>query len=343
MESGLSSYIVSGLNGQVLRAAGMPENFIVANPQFSSVTYNGNFNHANYHSMQAQVTLRPTHGLGLSATYTWSRQLGSLGYTDYGNRAADYGLTGGRNHAFTSYGTFDLPFGPNRWLFSGVSPNIVGRIIGGWQMSWIHTMQTGGPMNISGATSGWGAGGQPDKVGPFDNKAGYVTWKPNASTASYFNDKYTYVTDPACQDRRIVGTELANAFACTLYAVALTADTTKIIFQNSAPGVRGNFDRNQIMAPGQWNTDAALSKSIRISEGKSFSLRVDATNIFNHAQPTYQASGSIGSRSFTGSNPAMSMSPVFELVGYYYGMRSLGFMDSKMGCRTFQARVRFDF
>lgn len=210
-------------------------------------------------------------------------------------------------------------------------------------MSWIHTMQTGGPMSITAQSGLWG-GSAPDKVGPFDNKAGYVTWKPNASTGSYYNNKYTTVQDPQCLDRRIVGTELANAFACTLNAVALTADTKQIIFQNAMPGTRGNYDRNQIMAPGQWNTDAALSKSIRISEGKSFSLRVDATNIFNHAQPTYQASGSIGSRSFTGSNPAMNLGYVLEFVApIYYGLRPLGYMDSKMGCRTFQARVRFDF
>ncbi len=337
---GLTSFIDSSRVGEVLRAAGMPENFIRANPQFSSVSYNANNNHSNYHSMQAQITLRPTHGLGLSATYTWSRQLGNLGVTDYGNRAADYGVSGGRNHAFTSYGTFDLPFGPNRWLFSGVSPNIVGRIIGGWQMSWIHTMQTGALLSISANSGLWG-GGQPDKVGEFDNKSGYVVWKPNATTGSYFNDKYWYEKDPQCKDDRLVHSSLKSY--CTLYAVVLNADRSKVIFQNSLPGVRGNYDRNQITAPGRWNTDAALSKSIRISEGKSFSLRVDATNVFNHAQPANGVSISAGARSATAGEPAMSLSPVFDWSTWTSNPRPLGYMDGKFGCRTFQARVRFDF
>jgi hypothetical protein len=296
--------------------------------------------------MQAQVTLRPTHGLGLSATYTWSRQLGSLGYTDYGNRAADYGLTGGRAHAFTSYGTFDLPFGPNRWLFSSVSPNIVGRIIGGWQLSWIHTMQSGQPISVTGRSGFWG-GSQPDKVGEFDNKQGYITWKPNASTGSYFNDKYTSTggstpatrlqKDPQCLNPTILDPSLVTA--CSLNAVVLTSDYNKVIFQNSLPGVRGNYDRGQVTGPGTWNTDAALSKSVRISEGKSFSLRVDATNIFNHAQAAYSVSIAAGARSATASQPPL----VLQSAGWWETLRPLGYLDGKLGCRTFQARIRFDF
>jgi hypothetical protein len=41
--------------------------------------------------------------------------------------------------------------------------------------------------------------------------------------------------------------------------------------------------------PGAWAFDAAISKSIQISEGKSLKVRMDATNIFNHpllGQPT---------------------------------------------------------
>jgi hypothetical protein len=330
----ISKYIINGQNGQVLRAAGMPENFIYANPQFKAVNFNGNFNHNNYHSMQAQVTLRPTHGLGFSATYTWSRQLGSLGYTDYGNRAADYGLTGGRSHALTSYGTFDLPFGPNRWLFSGVSPNILGRIIGGWQLSWIHTMQTGAPMSITARSGLWGDA-QPDRVGPFNTKSGYVTWKPNATTGNYFNWEYRYVTDPQCNDPRIVDPTLKTASACTLYALA--DQSGKTIFQNSTPGVRGNFDRNSLTAPGVWNTDMAFSKSIPISEGKSFSLRVDATNVFNHTQPAFRVGV------YPGSRGGSQLPPATYLIAPYAPYYDFGQLDSKIGCRTFQARIRFDF
>jgi len=35
-----------------------PENFFVANPQFSSANYVTNFGHSNYHSLQVQTTFR---------------------------------------------------------------------------------------------------------------------------------------------------------------------------------------------------------------------------------------------------------------------------------------------
>jgi hypothetical protein len=67
---------VVGQAGSVLRCNGYPENFVVTNPQFSNVTYNTNLASNNYHSMQAQITMRPTSGLGFQATYTWSKNLG---------------------------------------------------------------------------------------------------------------------------------------------------------------------------------------------------------------------------------------------------------------------------
>ncbi len=70
--------IPAGVNGQVLRNSGLfPENFIVTNPQFTAVNMVAAMGSNNYHSMEAQVTMRPTHGLGLQATYTWSRNNGT--------------------------------------------------------------------------------------------------------------------------------------------------------------------------------------------------------------------------------------------------------------------------
>ena len=37
--------------------------------------------------------------------------------------------------------------------------------------------------------------------------------------------------------------------------------------------------------PGSWNFDAAMSKTVRVSESKTFVIRMDATNVFNHPVP----------------------------------------------------------
>jgi hypothetical protein len=326
--------------GSLLRYNGYPENWLYTNPQYSGVTWNGNLDHANYHSMQTQVTLRPTYGLSLSATWTWSRNLGMLAYQDPRNRASDYGLLNThRTHAITTYGTFDLPFGPNRTLFSNVNPSVLGRIIGGWQLSWVHTMQTGRPGYFPARTSLW-ANGTPDKVGEFKLDSGQVVWKHGARTGSLYNDgnanTYVNIQDPQCLDQSQVASGLKSA--CTLYAVAMASDTSKVIFQNPLPGVRGNFSRSSIYTPITWNTDMAFTKAIRIAEGKSMQIRVDATNVWNHAQPTRGQFGSAGSRTVAPGDFSGNIT-----IGSLTASRELGYLDSKVGMRTFQAKIRFDF
>src|SRR5262249_32093996 len=68
--------IPAGVNGGVLRFNGFPENFIVTNPQFSNVYMIASVNHNNYHSIEAQITLRPTRGISMQTTYTLSKNLG---------------------------------------------------------------------------------------------------------------------------------------------------------------------------------------------------------------------------------------------------------------------------
>jgi hypothetical protein len=55
------------------------EDYMVMNPQLGTPTFVTNGNSSNYHSLQTQVTLRPTFGLNLQGTYTWSKNLGISG------------------------------------------------------------------------------------------------------------------------------------------------------------------------------------------------------------------------------------------------------------------------
>jgi len=311
------------MRGQLLRYTGFPENFIFENPQYSSVNWNGNFNKSNYHSMQAMVTLRPTHGLMVSATYTWSKSMGYNGISDYGNRDIDYGLTSGRAHSLSSYGTFDLPFGPNRWLLSSVSPNILGRIIGGWQMSWIYSLQTGAKQTISGQTNYLWGNNTASIVNPFDFKSGYVDWKPGAAQGLYWGeDLYSMVKDPQCTNSALVTTANGLNNYCTLTGMAYKNDNSKFIFVNTVPGTQPNMGRYNLSSPSNWSADGAFSKSVRLTEGKTFQIRIDATNIFNHPVP---------------AAPWVSMAPM-------YGMNfQMGYIFNKTGNRKFQARLRFDF
>jgi hypothetical protein len=37
---------------------------------------------------------------------------------------------------------------------------------------------------------------------------------------------------------------------------------------------------------GNWSFDASMSKSVRIAEGKTLSIRMDSTNVLNHPTPS---------------------------------------------------------
>jgi hypothetical protein len=275
------------VNGQVLRHNGYPENFIVANPQFTAINFITNNASNNYHSINAQVTLRPIRGISNQSTYSWSRNLGTalsggLGaaFTDPLNRAADYGiLPDTRVHDFRTNGTFSLPIGPNELLF-GNSSGVVARIIEGWQMSWIVNLNSGQPLDITAQNMLYN-NGRADIVGPFDLRGGKVQFVGGPSGQYFDPAAFIQVPDPQCSR---VTTQQTLGVACTLTAMA-DAKTGQILLQNPLPGRQGTLGRGAVYGPGRWRFDAAVSKEFRISESKRVQLRVDARNVLNHPEP----------------------------------------------------------
>ena len=71
---------------------------------------------------------------------------------------------------------------------------------------------------------------------------------------------------------------------CTLQAA--TDSNGKIVLQNPQPGTRGSLGLASLTLPGNWSFDASMSKSVRIAEGKTLSIRMDSTNVLNHPTPS---------------------------------------------------------
>jgi hypothetical protein len=232
----------------------------------------------NYHSIQSQLTLRPTGGVTLQTSYTWSKLLGYGGnFTNPVDRRPDYTLqVGDRRHDFRTNGSFELPFGRGRLLLRNNS-SVLGRLVEGWQMSWILNLSSGEAGNIV-AQSMLYNNGVPDVVGPFDPKNGKVRWADGAIAGNYFGDMYHKVTDPQCST---ITSTLQSL--CTLSAIADASGN--IVLQNPRPGTRGNLGQKVIELPGMWSLDGAISKSFAISENRRFQIRMDATNILNHPVP----------------------------------------------------------
>jgi len=288
--------IPAGVNGAVLRQTGFPENFIVLNPQFTAINFISDNASNNYHSMSAQVTMRPAHGVSVQSTYTWSKNLGinailgGLGatFTNPAERRLDYTLMPDtRVHDLRTNGTFALPIGPRHLLLGG-SSGVLARIVEGWQMSGILNLNTGQPLSI-GAQNMLYNNGTPDIVGPFDVKAGKVQFT-GGPTGSYFSrDGLTQVTDPQCASVT-AAQNLRNS--CTLTAIA-DAKTGQILLQNPLPGRRGTLGQRVVEGPGLWRFDASMSKAFKISESKSLQFRIDGKNVLNHPEPNTAATSLI--------------------------------------------------
>jgi Carboxypeptidase regulatory-like domain len=212
---------------------GVPDNFIIANPQFGNLNIVTNANKSNYHSLQGQLTLRPTAGFSYQGTFTWSRLLGSpsaanmfqfqgsglVAYYSMDRRNEDYGLLGQhRTLDYRGHSTFTLPIGPNK-LFFGNTSGWVGRVLEDWQLSTIFNISTGIPMTPVGRSglyesrnsSNFAAFAFPTAIAPVDltqagvamfgNFAGKgeVQWKEGAPTGTYFPGvTFARPPDPQC-------------------------------------------------------------------------------------------------------------------------------------------------
>jgi hypothetical protein len=275
---------------------------MVMNPQLGTPTFITNGNSSNYHSLQTQVTLRPTFGINLQGTYTWSKNLGISGAaTDPTNRRGDYTLTANdRRHDFRLNGTVELPIGPNKLLFGNTS-GWVGRLIERWQSSMIFNWNSGTPSDIT-SPDRFYDNGTPDIVGPFPFKKGHVEWNGENNAAgnlhggTYFGGPNTFISidDPQCSSfANVPDSQGYNLFYgadanCTINAIAVrnpdgTAGPT--VFQTPQPGKRGTLGRTVMQQRGVWTLDANLSKTFRISESTALQVRIDTTNVLNHPQP----------------------------------------------------------
>ena len=342
--------------GNVLRYGGAPDNLFMANPQYTGVNIQRNGGTTNYHSMQAQVTIRPTRGFNLQATYTWSRTLARGGPVDYRDWSAyNYDLTTQhRSHALTYNGAYTLPFGANGFILRNAS-GALKKTVEGWQIGFMGRMSSGIPMTLAGSINSlWGTG-RFDQVGPFNTKQGKVDWDNELGYGFFYGrDKYIRVMDAQCFDPSFVNPAMATNCSNTQrslmevdpngsftgyrtladYNAQTNGVKGTLVFVNPEPGKAGNSRQFNLTAPGTWNLDANMGKSVEFMEGKRIEFRVDAQNIFNHANPS-SGGGANGTRNVTVGAPPLtinttSTAPFAQIL-------------TKAGRRTFQGRIRISF
>jgi hypothetical protein len=268
----------TGTPGGFLRNAGLPENFIVVNPQFGSVTLQGNNTNSTFHSFQSILTKRMSNSVYGQFSYTFGKSLGDTGVRDQRNRQISKGRVNlDRTHIVKANGTWDVPLGPNK-RFLANAPGVVQRIVEAWQISPVFSYQSGAPLSFTSALSTVGfrsaanntadlVGVLPADLGKVEKGDGFVQYFSGLSVKNA--PAPTFGGDPTLPGR------------FTNMIIVDSAGNT--ILQNPIPGTTGNLSSNLsgLDGPPDLRFDLALTKRFRITESKTFEIRADAVNLLN--------------------------------------------------------------
>jgi hypothetical protein len=198
---------------------------------------------SNYHSMQVQLQKRFSKGFQFDTSYVLSKSLDSSstyalggGLTDPFNPEHDYGRSSwDRRHAFVVSGVWSPPIYQSQ---SGA----VGRILGGWNLSWITTIYSGEPLNFS--------SGQDTQLTGQSTARADIVGNPKRSHSS-------------------VDDMLAKFFNTDAFAVP----------ELGSPGTSG---RGILSGPADVLTDLAILKDIAVTEATRFQFRTELLNAFNN-------------------------------------------------------------
>ncbi len=255
-------------------------------PQFGTIRHYSNYGHNTYHGATLRFEKRFSKGMTLNSFYTWSKTLNDAdsdgdasGITYYNRRLekgrANYDI----HHRWVTTFTYELPFGKGRkWMNSGRLRNF---FLGGWELVWIQTFQTGPPFTVTFAGSPYrylpGVGNRPIQILPNDQvKMRHVDLGPH---------RFPY----SAQKRY------------------LNIDG----FQYPAPYTIGTLGRNTLEAPGVVWAQTSLSKTWTMFEKLRFTLRCDVNNpykyhSFNPPNSTYNKTDPSRFGTFSGTRGSFS-------------------------------------
>ena len=215
-----------------------------------------NDGNTNYNALLVSLRQRFSHGLTFGVNYTWSHN-----FSDYVDNltggstpanAYNYSLERSNSpfdvrHRFVGHGTYSLPIGKGGMVLNNDS--LASRLIGGWQVNTIITLETGTPFS--------------------------VTASDQSRTGGNHQSRASCVSDPfagATSDRsKFVGAG-APGFFINPSAFALPS-----------VGSFGNCAPRAFHGPGIENVDFSVFKNFPITESIRVEFRSEFFNTFNHA------------------------------------------------------------
>jgi hypothetical protein len=246
---------------------------------------------SKYHSLQAQVDHRFSHGFSLLANFTWSKliddsssdwggfwSLDVLGQNFY-DRRSERSVSGGDiPKRLTLAPVVELPFGHGkRWLNNGIGSEV----LGGWRASAIYTVSVGSPFGITDNSYG------------FCNGSGMLSDRPNVTANPLPSGFHQAVGQNGLWFDR---TAFDFSGTCPASFAASNPQFTHAFDTSKAFGNSPRYFSN-IRNPGVNNLDFSVQKDFRIPAGEQTRLAFSADffNLPNHPQFGEPASDPEGS------------------------------------------------
>jgi outer membrane receptor protein involved in Fe transport len=206
-----------------------------------------------YDGLQVELSKRLSNGLNFQAAYTWSKSMDTtsevtaVGTGDTNQTGNDLKQAKALSrfhtpHRFTFFGTYRIPFLADR-------KDIIGQVLGGWQISTVFKWVHGTPFTVTGTGVDLN----------FDN----------------FAESRPALLDPSILGRTIGNPETSvSLLPASAFRQATLADLNCCI-----------LGRNTFYIDGVKNVDLALSKKFLMPfERHSLSVRADFFNAFNRVQ-----------------------------------------------------------
>jgi hypothetical protein len=242
------------------------------NPNVWEANVLANRARSDYNGLQVEARRRLSKGLAFQANYTWSKVLADASGL-FGVRYEPY-LDGRRPkfersraefdipHAFKANVIYDLPFGDGYGL--------LGRLVGGWELTSIVTWQTGPPFGI------YSDRGTLNYLFQSRDTNTAVT----SLTADQIRSLFGIVKRP--DGIFFINPAVRNPHTGTAVADDGAEPFPGQVFFNPEPGQVGNLERLMFNGPSLFTWDMGVSKRTRLTQRTSLELRAEFFNVLNH-------------------------------------------------------------
>jgi hypothetical protein len=236
-------------------------NLIYPYPQYGSTAVNiqnQTIGQSYYHSAIVHVEQRKTHGLLLTANYSFSKLTEADSFlndedTFLNHRVSPFDHT----HHFTAGATYDLPFGKGK-IFGFGGSKLMDEIFGGFVVNGIYQFQTGAPVVFTNDIP-LQPGATPRSITIQPHLASVVGTTPALNTSVFVTGSSTACPAAGACD----GSQFINGQYSFHYRTLPTTIST-------------------VRADGFNNLDASLLKNFNFAEGKYLQLRLETFNTLNH-------------------------------------------------------------